>query len=137
MVTESLTNAPIVDCQELCSLITCALDYSYQFGLGQLLSLDNPIEADPNYEQTVDSLFEGRDIFLHDVENGAQLHLTKDGLLKAAFEYAKAYPEKYSEIGGADGYIPQVGMKILLIALYGWPMVLTDVGTRYEKYLSF
>ncbi len=134
---ESLTDTPIVDCQELCSLITCALDYSYNFGLAQLLSVENQVDADPNYEKTVEGLFDGRDIYFHDVENGAQLPLTKGKLLKAAFEYVKTYPELYSGIGGSDGYIPQVGMKILLIALYGWPMVATEIGTRFEKYLKF
>lgn len=137
MATESLTNAPVVDCQELRSLITCAMDYGYQFGLANLLAIENPIDADPYFEQTVDAIFDGRDIFFTDVENGKRFRLCKDSLLKAAYEYAKMYPEIYSEIGGADGYIPQVGMKILLCALYGWPMVATEVGTRFEKYLKF
>ena len=69
-------------------------------------------------------------------ENGRVLQLSKDKLLKAAFEYAKMYPNIYAEVGGADGYIPQVGMKILLVALYGWPMVMTEVGTRFERFLK-
>lgn len=137
MATESLTKAPVVDCQELRSLITCALDYGYQFGLANLLAIKNPIDADPYFEQSVEAIFDGRDIFFTDVENGKRFRLSKDSLLKAAFEYAKMYPEIYSEVGGADGYIPQVGIKILLCALYGWPMVAAEVGTRFEKYLKF
>lgn len=136
MVTEQLIKSPVVDCQELRSLITCALDYSYQFGLAVLLTIENPISADPYFEQTVDALFDGRNIFFTDVENGERFRLDKDALLNAAYEYANMYPEIYSEVGGADGYIPQVGMKILLVALYGWPMVMTEVGTRFEKFLK-
>ena len=127
MATESLTKAPVVDCQELRSLITCALDYGYQFGLANLLAIKNPIDADPYFEQSVEAIFDGRDIFFTDVENGKRFRLSKDSLLKAAFEYAKMYPEIYSE----------VGIKILLCALYGWPMVAAEVGTRFEKYLKF
>lgn len=136
MVTERLTDAPVIDCQEVRSLITSALDYGYRFDLGQMLAMGNPIEADPYYEVTVEGLFDGRDLFFTDIENGQVLQLSKDKLLKAAFEYAKMYPNNYAEVGGADGYIPQVGMKILLVALYGWPMVMTEVGTRFEKYLK-
>lgn len=133
---ESLTNKPVIDCQELRSLITCALDYGYQFGLGTLLTMENPIEADPYYELTMEGLFDGRNILFTDVENGKTFMLTKDNLLKAAYEYAQLYPEIYSDVGGADGYIPQVGMKILLMALYGFPMVATEIGTRFEKFLK-
>ncbi|WP_167761889.1 hypothetical protein [Barnesiella sp. WM24] len=136
MATEQLTDMPVIDCQELQSLITSALDYGYQFDLGQMLAIGNPIEADPYYEATAEGLFDGRDLFFTDIENGRVLQLSKDKLLKAAFEYAKMYPNIYAEVGGADGYIPQVGMKILLVALYGWPMVMTEVGTRFERFLK-
>ena len=136
MATEQLTDMPVIDCQELQSLITSALDYGYQFDLGQMLAIGNPIEADPYYEATAEGLFDGRDLFFTDIENGRVLQLSKDKLLKAAFEYAKMYPNIYAEVVGADGYIPQVGMKILLVALYGWPMVMTEVGTRFERFLK-
>lgn len=136
MATEQLTDMPVIDCQELQSLITSALDYGYQFDLGQMLAIGNPIEADSYYEATAEGLFDGRDLFFTDIENGRVLQLSKDKLLKAAFEYAKMYPNIYAEVGGADGYIPQVGMKILLVALYGWPMVMTEVGTRFERFLK-
>lgn len=136
MATEQLTDMPVIDCQELQSLITSALDYGYQFDLGQMLAIGNPIEADPYYEATAEGLFDGRDLFFTNIENGRVLQLSKDKLLKAAFEYAKMYPNIYAEVGGADGYIPQVGMKILLVALYGWPMVMTEVGTRFERFLK-
>lgn len=136
MATESLTNSPIIDCQELCALITCALDFSYQFGMERLLVLENPVEADPYFEQTVDALFDGRDLFFHDTETGGRFQLNKETLMKAAYEYAEMYPEHYSEIGGADGYIPQIGIKILLIALYGWSEVFTEVSNRFERFIE-
>lgn len=132
----SSTNSPVIDCQELCSLVTSAMDYSYQFGLSSLLNLDNPVEADPYFEQTVSALFDGRDLCFTDIETGQNFKLNKESLMRAAYEYAMVYPDKYAEVGGADGYIPQIGMKILLGALYGWPEVATTIGERFERYLK-
>ena len=136
MAMGSLTNSPVIDCQELCSLITSAMDYSYQFGLSNLLTIDNPVDADPFFEQTVSALFDGRDLCFTDIETGQKFQLNKEALMKAAYEYAEVYPDSYAEVGGADGYIPQIGMKILLGALYGWPEVATSVGDRFERYLK-
>jgi hypothetical protein len=93
MATESLTNVPVVDCQELSSLITCAMDYGYQFGLANLLAIENPIDADPYFEQTVEAIFDGRDIFFTDVENGKRFRLSKDSLLKAAMNMPRCTPK--------------------------------------------
>lgn len=136
MATVSLTNTNLIDCQELCALLTCTLDFCYQFGLEELLVLENPINADPYYEQTMEALFEGRDLFFREAKTGKQFHLNKGMIMKAAFEYAEMYPEHYSEIGGADGYIPQIGMKILLIALYGLPAVVAEKADIFEKYVK-
>lgn len=136
MVMASLTNSPVSDCQELCSLITSAMDYSYQFGLSNLLTIDNPVDADPFFEQTVSALFDGRDLCFTDIETGQKFQLNKEALMKSAYEYAGVYPDSYAEVGGADGYIPQIGMKILLGALYGWPEVATTIGERFERYLK-
>ena len=135
MATGSLTNTHFIDCQELCALLTCTLDFCYQFGLEELLVIENPIDADTDFEQTMEALFEGRDLFFRENKNGNQFHLNKEMIMKAAFEYAEMYPEQYAEIGGADGYIPQIGMKILLIALYGLPMVIAEVNDIFEKYV--
>lgn len=135
MATASLTEIPIVDCQELCALLTCTLDFCYQFGLENLLVLENPIEADPYYEKTMEALFDGRDLYFHEPRKDNHFLLSKDSLMKAAFEYAEMYPDLYAEVGGADGYIPQVGMKILLIALYGLPAVVAEKADIFEKYI--
>lgn len=135
MATGSLTNTHLIDCQELCALLTCTLDFCYQYGLEELLVLENPIDADPYFEQTMEALFEGRALFFHETTNGNQFRLSKEMIMKAAFEYAEMYPEQYAEIGGADGYIPQIGMKILLIALYGLPAVIAGIADVFEKYV--
>lgn len=136
MVTASLTNSPVIDCQELCSLITSAMDYSYQFGLSNLLTIDNPVEADPFFEQTVSALFDGRNLYFTDIETGQKFQLNKEALMKAAYEYAEVDPDSYAEIGGSDGYTPYIGMKILLGALYGWQELVATVGERFERYLK-
>lgn len=130
------TTIPTIDCQELSSLITCALDYGYSFGFGEELELCNPIVGDIYYEEIVSGLFEGRPIEFKDKADNTIFTLTKDKLLKSAFEFAQEYPKIYSRIGDEDGYIPQVGLRILLVALYGWPRVATDIGTRFQQFIK-
>jgi len=131
METFTTTTIHTIDCQELCALMTCALDYGYSFGFADELELCNPIEADIYFEQTMAALFDGRTLAFVDKANNSTLILTRDNLLKAAFEFAKKYPDIYSRVGGKDGYLPQVGMYILLVALYGWQKVATDIGPRF------
>lgn len=125
----------VIDHNELCGLITCSVDYSYQMGIGEMLAIENPIEADPYYEKTFEELFNGRNIAFRDIETGAIIMLMKEKLLKAAFQFALVYPQEFKRIGGSDGYLPNVGMRILLTALYGWKRVLSDIGEKYRKYL--
>ena len=115
------TTIPTIDCQELLSLLTCALDYGYNFCLAEELAICNPIDGDVYYDEIVSALLDGRDIVFKD---------------NAAFEFAQEYPTIYSRVGGDDGYIPQVGLRILLIALYGWARVATDIGERFSNFIK-
>jgi len=135
---DTLTTTPIhiIDCQEVCALMTCALDYGYNFGLADELDLRNPIEADIYFEQTVAALFDGRALAFVDKADNSTLILTSDNLLKAAFEFAQKHPDVYSRIGGEDGYLPQVGVYVLLVALYGWQRVVTDIGSRFARIIQ-
>lgn len=112
------------------------MDYSYQFGLSNLLTIDNPVDADPFFEQTVSALFDGRNLYFTDIETGQKFQLNKEAVMKAAYEYAEVDPDSYAEIGGSDGYTPYIGMKILLGALYGWQELVATVGERFERYLK-
>ncbi len=137
MATESLTKTPqAIDCREVMSLLTATMDFAYQFDLAEYLELCNPIPADVYFEQTVESLFDGRNLMFIDKEDGRKLELTRSKVLQTAFEYAQTHPEEYAEIGASIGYPPHIGMKIFLAALYGWPEVITTVGERYERYLK-
>lgn len=134
---ESLTDSPkTIDCREVMGLITATMDYAYQFGLGEYLELSNPLPADIYFEQTVESLFDGRKLVFIDKEDGRRLDLTHSKVLHSAFEYARMFPEEYAEIGASIGYPPHIGMKILLAALYGWPEVVASVGDRFKRYLK-
>ncbi len=137
MDTLTTTTIHSIDCQELCALMTCALDYGYTtIGLAEGLELCNPIEADIYFEQTMAALFDGRALAFIDKADNSTLVLTRDNLLKAAFEFAQKYPEIYNRVGGEDGYLPQVGVYILLVALYGWQRVTTDIGPRFAHIIK-
>lgn len=114
MNTLTKTTIPTIDCQELLSLLTCALDYGYNFGLAEELTICNPIDGDVYYDEVVSALLDGRDIIFKDKADSSTKKLTYGGLLHAAFEFAQEYPRIYSRIGEEDGYIPQVGLRILL-----------------------
>ena len=64
MNTLTKTTIPTIDCQELLSLLTCALDYGYNFGLAEELTICNPIDGDVYYDEVVSALLDGRDIIL-------------------------------------------------------------------------
>ncbi len=136
MDTLTTTIIQTIDCQELCALMSCALDYGYNFRLADELELCNPIEADIYFEQTMAALFDGRALAFVDKADNSTLVLTRDNLLKAAFEFAQKYPEIYNRVGGEDGYLPQVGVYILLVALYGWQRVATDIGPRFAHIIK-
>lgn len=130
------TTIPQIDCQELSSLMTCALDYGFAFGLGEKLVLCNPLEGDVYYEEIITGLIDGREIVFKDKADNTLIRLSYGTLLHAAFEFAQEFPDLYSDIGGSSGYIPQVGIRILLIALYGWPRVATDIGERFSNFIK-
>ena len=136
MNTLTKTTIPTIDCQELLSLLTCALDYGYNFGLAEELTICNPIDGDVYYVEVVSALLDGRDIIFKDKADSSTKKLTYGGLLHAAFEFAQEYPRIYSRIGEEDGYIPQVGLRILLTALYGWARVATDIGERFSNFIK-
>lgn len=130
------TTIPQIDCQELSSLMTCAFDYGFAFGLGEEIELCNPIEGDVYYEDIISSLFIGREIVFKDKADNSHIRLSQNSILRAAFEFAQEFPDLYSDIGGSGGYIPQVGIRILLIALYGWPRFATDIGERFSNFIK-
>ena len=66
MNTLTKTTIPTIDCQELLSLLTCALDYGYNFGLAEELTICNPIDGDVYYDEVVSALLDGRDIIFKD-----------------------------------------------------------------------
>ena len=136
MNTLTKTTIPTIACQELLSLLTCALDYGYNFGLAEELTICNPIDGDVYYDEVVSALLDGRDIIFKDKADSSTKKLTYGGLLHAAFEFAQEYPRIYSRIGEEDGYIPQVGLRILLTALYGWARVATDIGERFSNFIK-
>lgn len=136
MNTLTKTTIPTIDCQELLSLLTCALDYGYNFCLADELTICNPIDGDVYYDEIVSALLDGRDIVFKDKADSSIKNLTYGGLLHAAFEFAQEYPKIYSRIGGEDGCIPQVGLRILLVALYGWARVATDIGERFSNFIK-
>ena len=125
----------VMNVRELESLMAVTLDYNYQMGFGSLLGICNQIQEDTFFDSTVGELFNGRPIVFEHKSAKKEKILTDEALLKAADEFRTMYPEIYVDIGGGDGYMPAVGTKILLVALFGWAQVATDIGDEFSRFL--
>lgn len=126
----------VMNVRELESLMAVTLDYNYQMGFEKLLGICNQIQEDTFFDSTVGELFNGRPIVFEHKSAKKEKLLTGETLLKAADEFRTMYPEIYADIGGGDGYIPAVGTKILLVALFGWAQVATDIGDEFNMFLT-
>lgn len=125
----------VINIRELGALLAVSLDSNYQSGMESLLDICNQVPEDTFFDATVEELFKGRPIIFNHQSQQKTVTLTSEKFLKSADEFREMYPDTFAQIGFSDGYIPAVGTKILLGALFGWAHVSTDIGDEFRAYL--